>query len=208
MDAPVVRDHRNGARILAGQVLETIAQNSARMNPDLAGADRRLQAADFQTYVCGQIPALFICGNVNVDVQSFPSFSNVAINSQINAANDFISNNMQYNSWRPRRYRRGAIVLSMAAVRHRARLQHREFERQQTAVDRDGCIPQRALLRWRDENHVDVSALASHAGFCRSNARRLQRHRGDRICRDRADHAGDVLWNGRNFFGCLGRSQD
>src|ERR1700682_4792542 len=118
------------------------------MNPDLAGADRRLQAADFQTYVCGQIPALFICGNVNVDVQSFPSFSNVAINSQINAANDFISNNMQYNSWRPRRYRRGAIVLSMAAVRHRARLQHREFERQQTAVDRDGCIPQRALLRW------------------------------------------------------------
>jgi hypothetical protein len=37
-------------------------------------------------------------------VQSFPSFSNVAINSQIDAANNFISNNMQYNSWRPRRY--------------------------------------------------------------------------------------------------------
>jgi hypothetical protein len=31
--------------------------------------------ADFQTYVCGQIPALFICGNVYVDVQSFRSFS-------------------------------------------------------------------------------------------------------------------------------------
>ena len=83
-------------------MLETIAQNSARMNPDLAGADRRLQAADFQTYVCGQIPALFIFGNVYVDVQSFPSFSNVAINSQIDAANNFISNNMQYNSWRLR----------------------------------------------------------------------------------------------------------
>ena len=130
-------------------MLETIAQNSARMNPDLAGADRRLQAADFQTYVCGQIPALFIFGNVYVDVQSFPSFSNVAINSQIDAANNFISNNMRYNSWRPRRYRRGAAVLSVADTRHLARLQHRQSERQQAALDRDRRVPERTLLETR-----------------------------------------------------------
>ena len=33
------------------------------------------------------------------------------------------------------------------------------------------------------------------------------RHRGDRICHDRADHAGDVLWHGRVFIRRGGRPQ-
>jgi hypothetical protein len=56
--------------------------------------------AQFQSYVCSQIPALFSCANVYVDVESYPSFTNVTINSQIDASNNFI-NNMQYNPGGP-----------------------------------------------------------------------------------------------------------
>jgi hypothetical protein len=44
---------------------------------------------------------LFDCANgIYVDVQSYPAFSNVVINSQIDGANNFI-NNMQYNPGNP-----------------------------------------------------------------------------------------------------------
>jgi Flp pilus assembly protein TadG len=81
----------------AGQVLETITQNSARMIMTGQAQTAGYTQAQFQTYVCGQIPALFTCANVYVDVQSYGnSFGGVTINSQIDANNNFI-NNMQYN---------------------------------------------------------------------------------------------------------------
>jgi hypothetical protein len=46
--------------------------------------------------VCSQVPALFTCGNIYVDVQSYPAFSNITISSQIDAAGNFI-NNMHYS---------------------------------------------------------------------------------------------------------------
>jgi Flp pilus assembly protein TadG len=85
----------------ASQVLETIAQNSARMV--LTG---QVQAAaytqpQFKTYVCGQIPALFDCNGIYVDVRSYgSSFTGVTINSQIDANANFI-NNMQYSPGGP-----------------------------------------------------------------------------------------------------------
>ena len=76
----------------AGQVLETITQNSARMIMTGQAQTAGYSQAQFQTYVCSQIPALFTCGNVYVDVESYSAFSNVVFNSQIDGTNNFINN--------------------------------------------------------------------------------------------------------------------
>jgi Flp pilus assembly protein TadG len=81
----------------AGQVLETITQNSARMILTGQAQTAGYTKAQFKTYVCSQIPALFACSDIYVDVQSYgTSFGSVAISSQIDGSNNFI-NNMQYN---------------------------------------------------------------------------------------------------------------
>lgn len=81
----------------AGQVLETITQNSARMILTGQAQNGSYTASQFKTYVCGQIPALFDCNSLYVDVQSYPSgFSSVTINSHIDAAGNF-DTNMQYS---------------------------------------------------------------------------------------------------------------
>jgi Flp pilus assembly protein TadG len=84
----------------ASQVLETITQNSARMILTGQAQTAAYTQAQFQTYVCSQIPALFTCSNVYVDVQSYPAFANVTINSQIDGSSNFV-NNMQYNPGGP-----------------------------------------------------------------------------------------------------------
>jgi Flp pilus assembly protein TadG len=83
----------------ASQVLETITQNSARLI--LTGqAQQATSVANWtqfrDTYVCNQIPALFDCSKIYVDVESFSSFSTVTIANQIDASGNFI-NNMQYS---------------------------------------------------------------------------------------------------------------
>jgi Flp pilus assembly protein TadG len=81
----------------ASQVLETVTQESARAILIGQAQTEGLTQAQFQTYVCSQIPALFFnCNNVHVDVESYSAFTNVVINSQIDANGNFI-NNMQYN---------------------------------------------------------------------------------------------------------------
>jgi Flp pilus assembly protein TadG len=95
----------------AGQVLETITQNSARVlmtgqaqsglvatcADPVSGAALACTQSTFKTYVCNQIPALFTCANLFVDVQSYgTSFGSVVIGSQIDAANNFITA-MNYN---------------------------------------------------------------------------------------------------------------
>jgi len=84
----------------ADQVLESITQNSARMILTGQAQTAAYTQAQFKTYVCGQIPALFNCNNVYVDVESYPAFTNVNINSQIDGAGNFV-NNMQYNPGGP-----------------------------------------------------------------------------------------------------------
>jgi Flp pilus assembly protein TadG len=84
----------------AGQVLETITQSSARMILTGQAQNGSYTQAQFQSYVCGQIPALFTCANVYVDVESYSGFSSVTINSQIDGSNNFI-NNMQYSPGGP-----------------------------------------------------------------------------------------------------------
>src|ERR1700730_11231665 len=80
----------------AGQVLETVTQNSARLIMTGQAQTGGWLAADFHSKVCGQIPALFNCANVYVDVQSYSTFSSINISSQIDSNNNFI-NNMQYS---------------------------------------------------------------------------------------------------------------
>jgi Flp pilus assembly protein TadG len=93
----------------ASQVMETITQDGARMistgqaqsgqvsSCKVAGVSTPCTQASFKNYVCSQIPALFDCNNLYVDVESYPAFSNISLSNQIDASNNFISNNMQYN---------------------------------------------------------------------------------------------------------------
>jgi hypothetical protein len=81
-------------------VLETITQNSARMILTGQAQTASYTQSQFKTYVCGQIPALFNCTSLYVDVESYNSFSAISINSQIDGSGNFI-NNMQYNPGGP-----------------------------------------------------------------------------------------------------------
>ena len=89
-----------GVMFFASQQLETITQESARMILTGQAQTAAYTQAQFKTYVCSQIPALFTCANVYVDVESYSSFSSVTINSQIDANKNFI-NNMQYSPGGP-----------------------------------------------------------------------------------------------------------
>ena len=96
----------------ASQVLETITQESARVVLtgqaqsggvpvcQVAGQGAPCTQTSFLSYVCSQIPALFTCANLYVDVESYSAFTNVVINSQIDSSNNFV-NNMQYNPGGP-----------------------------------------------------------------------------------------------------------
>src|SRR5438477_4855404 len=52
-----------GLVFFAGQVLETMAQDSARMIMTGQAQNAGYTQAQFQAYVCSQIPALFTCDN-------------------------------------------------------------------------------------------------------------------------------------------------
>jgi Flp pilus assembly protein TadG len=83
----------------AQQVLESITQESARMV--LTGQAQSANLVDgtaFKTkYVCNQISVLFTCANVFVDVQSYPNFSSITINSRIGSNGCFDGSNPQYS---------------------------------------------------------------------------------------------------------------
>jgi Flp pilus assembly protein TadG len=81
---------------LAGQVLETMVQQSARMVMTGQAQAKSYSQSDFHDYVCKQIPALFSCTNIYVDVQNYPAgFPSVPPPSQIDGSKNFI-NNMKY----------------------------------------------------------------------------------------------------------------
>jgi Flp pilus assembly protein TadG len=88
-----------GIMFFAGQYLETIAQQSARMILTGQAQAGGYTQAQFQTYVCSQVVALFDCSNIYVDVESYSSFQTVTINSQISGG-AFV-NDMQYNPGGP-----------------------------------------------------------------------------------------------------------
>jgi Flp pilus assembly protein TadG len=89
-----------GILFLAGQLLETITQNSARMILTGQAQTAAYTQAQFATYVCGQVPALFNCNDISIDVESYPSFSNVALSNPIDSSGNF-DTNLQYNPGGP-----------------------------------------------------------------------------------------------------------
>jgi Flp pilus assembly protein TadG len=85
----------------AGQVLETVTQDSARMIMTGQAQTGGFSQAQFKTYVCGKISVLFDCVNgVYVDVQSYPGFSGVSISDPIDAGKNFVPPN-NYNPGGP-----------------------------------------------------------------------------------------------------------
>jgi Flp pilus assembly protein TadG len=96
----------------ASQVLETVTQDSARVlmtgqaqtgqvpttcKSPTSGAPAPCNQSTFKAYVCSQIPALFDCNGIYVDVENYPAgFAGITINSQIDASGNFIDN-MQYS---------------------------------------------------------------------------------------------------------------
>src|SRR4051794_4873269 len=78
----------------AGQVLETVTQDSARMIMTGQAQNAGYSQSQFKTNVCGRITVLFDCPNgIYVDVQSYPAFSGVSVNDPIDAGKNFVAPN-------------------------------------------------------------------------------------------------------------------
>ena len=75
----------------ASQVMETITQDSSRVIYTGQAQNASLTQSQFATCVCSRVPALFDCSNIWIDVQNYPSFSTVTINSPVDAAGNFVS---------------------------------------------------------------------------------------------------------------------
>jgi Flp pilus assembly protein TadG len=95
-----------GMMFFASQVLETVTQDSARivqtgqaMTPGGISATQTgaLTEAQFQQYICSQVPVLLNCNNIAIDVQASSASWPVSLSSQIDSNGNFISNNLQYN---------------------------------------------------------------------------------------------------------------
>jgi Flp pilus assembly protein TadG len=80
----------------ATQVLETATQDSARTIMTGQTQTAANTAAQFKTAVCNRISALFDCVNgISIDVQSYPTFTNVTIADPIDSSKNFV-NNMKF----------------------------------------------------------------------------------------------------------------
>jgi Flp pilus assembly protein TadG len=85
----------------AGQVLETVTQDSARMIMTGQAQTGGYSQGQFKDYVCGRISVLFDCASgIYVDVKSYPAFTNVSITDPIDGGKNFIPA-MQYSPGGP-----------------------------------------------------------------------------------------------------------
>jgi Flp pilus assembly protein TadG len=91
---------------LAGRELDEAVAQASRSILTGQAQNANMSQSQFATYVCSQVPALFNCNNIAIDVQSYSSFSAVSFPSQIDSHGNFISSNLGYNPGGP-----GCIVL-------------------------------------------------------------------------------------------------
>jgi Flp pilus assembly protein TadG len=89
----------SGIMFMAGQLLQTITQESARMILTGQAQTAAYTQAQFATYVCSQIPAVFTCSNVSIDVESYSSFSTVPVSNPISNGN--FTTSLQYSPGGP-----------------------------------------------------------------------------------------------------------
>ena len=90
-----------GIMFLADQLLESITQESARMIETGQAQTASYSQAQFASYVCSQVPALFNCSNIAIDVENYPSFSSIALANPIDGSGNFDASNFQYNTGGP-----------------------------------------------------------------------------------------------------------
>jgi Flp pilus assembly protein TadG len=83
----------------ASQVLETVTQDSSRAIFTGQAQNAAATQEQFANCVCSKVSALFDCSSIWIDVQNYPSFSNVTINNPVNAAGNFV--NPQFNTGGP-----------------------------------------------------------------------------------------------------------
>ena len=79
----------------AGQLLETVTQDSARMIMTGQAQTTGYSQSDFKTsVVCPKIIVLFDCTNgISIDVQSYSAFSSVSISNPIDSGKNFVPPN-------------------------------------------------------------------------------------------------------------------
>jgi Flp pilus assembly protein TadG len=83
-----------GIVFFAGQVLETVTQDSARMIMTGQAQNASYSQSDFKTYVCGKVIVLFDCTNgISIDVQSYSAFSSVSSTNPIDGSKNFVPPN-------------------------------------------------------------------------------------------------------------------
>ncbi len=90
-----------GILFLAGQVLQTVAQQSARMILTGQAQTASYTQPQFASYVCSQVPALFNCSNISIDVESYSSFSAVNTSTPIDNNGNFVSSNLNFSPGGP-----------------------------------------------------------------------------------------------------------
>src|SRR5271163_2456354 len=90
-----------GIIFFADQYLETLTQDGARMILTGQAQNGNYTQAQFQTYICSQVAALFNCSNIYVNVQSFASFETLTASCPI--SNGAFVNSMQYSPGGPGR---------------------------------------------------------------------------------------------------------
>ena len=88
-----------GIIFFADQYLETITQDGARIIMTGQAQNGNYTQAQFHSYVCSQVVALFNCNNIYVNVQSFSSFETLTASCPI--SNGTFVNNMLYNPGNP-----------------------------------------------------------------------------------------------------------
>lgn len=74
----------------ATQVLETVTQASARYLLTGQAQGASMTQGQFRNYVCSQIPGLFNCANLQVNVQSYPTFGTIPNVSVFDANGNFV----------------------------------------------------------------------------------------------------------------------
>jgi Flp pilus assembly protein TadG len=85
----------------ASQVLENITQQSARMVLTGQAQNAGWKQPDYLTYVCNQIPALFTCANISVDVQNYSSFETITFSTPLDGTGKLDASKLQYSPGGP-----------------------------------------------------------------------------------------------------------
>jgi Flp pilus assembly pilin Flp len=81
----------------AGQVLETITQDSARLVLTGQAQGSSLSQEDFKKAVCAhKLSFMFDCNGISVDVRSYAQSTLIKIPNQIGPDSTFINNDMKY----------------------------------------------------------------------------------------------------------------